>query len=257
MAKTKPKETSSIPAYTSMENMLKLVEALRRKNNDEKQAKPVFGMAGTAFTNTKSSLKMLGIIAEDCSFTEIGKELAFAPEMEKKKAIRDLLLGFHPYESLLAYIFQKGFVEETDLDTIVGYWGKFDFGSTDRNRREAATVFGSIVEYIGLGKFVTGRGGKATRIVWKPNAEEIIQMDTEPDAECEKDTGAEQQETIQGIEVSSEPVANEAMVKKVVVNELLDRKTPTIIVKVDMTTWGETQIKNFFKCAYGNFEDEH
>lgn len=121
-------------------------------------------------------LRTFNIITESSDFTDEGCHIAFADnEDERKDLILKIVLNYPPYESLLYNIAKKR-ESETEIDSIIGFWGKFGYGSTERNRKDAASLFGNIMEYIGLGIFKKGRGGKhPTRIVWKPDFESQLQ----------------------------------------------------------------------------------
>ena len=100
---------SSLPAYTTIENILKLIDALRRKNNDEEEAKPLFGMGDTAFRSTKSVLRTFNIIEEsNTNFTATGRQIAYAGnDEERKKIILEVIKRYPPYEALLHNIAEK------------------------------------------------------------------------------------------------------------------------------------------------------
>lgn len=104
---------SSLPAYTTIENILKLIDALRRKNNDEEEAKPLFGMGDTAFRSTKSVLRTFNIIEEsNTNFTATGRQIAYAGNDEERKRLflklsRGILLMRHYYIILLKKRNQK------------------------------------------------------------------------------------------------------------------------------------------------------
>lgn len=92
-----------LPAYTTVENIIKLIDALRLKNNDEEEAKPLFGMGDSTFTNTKSVLRTFKIIKEsNMDFTDEGRQIAYADNDEERKSIiLGIILNHPPYESLL------------------------------------------------------------------------------------------------------------------------------------------------------------
>lgn len=251
---------SSLPAYTTIENILKLIDALRRKNNNEEEARPLFGMGDTAFSTTKSVLRKFKIIEEsNTDFTATGRQIAYAGnDEERKKIILEVIKEYPPYEALLHNIAEKR-EPETDINYIVSFWRKFNYGSTERNRKDAATLFGNIVEYIGFGTFKKGRGKHPTRIIWEPGIESQIlntgQKSEEPEREFNEDSliqqSVEEKQTDNGIPEHEKDTGYSNQYRYI-----NTKKGPFIIVKVDMTNWPEEKMKNFFKLAYGNLGDD-
>ena len=65
-----------LPAYTKGENLLSLIEILKKNNKNEDAIKAMFNMAKSTYDNTKSALRTFGIIEKDSfEFTEIGREI--------------------------------------------------------------------------------------------------------------------------------------------------------------------------------------
>lgn len=281
MAKEKSKNTTeatSLPAYTTIDNIFRLIEALKRKNCVEKDAKAVFGMGSSAFTNTRSALRTFGIIKEEnCEFTDFGLAIAYSKDDDKKAQLQVITKKYLPYESLLINAFQKGFVTETTAEEIINFWGRFKYGSSQRNMSDGATLFMSIIEYLGYGKYVSGRAGKQTRIVWSEGIDKVILGEAEETPVAETTT-AEPIETTLLVETtpqSNEEVEAEQEVQQEIVarpNEVMpiqvtpdynaSRATgktiavPNITINVDMTTWSEDKIESFFRYAYGLFKEE-
>ncbi len=252
---------TNLASYTTAENMLKLVDALRRKNNVEDEAKPIFGMGDSAFRNAKSALRTLGIIEQDTTmFTGPGKNLSYAKEADKPIELLSLICKYNPYESLLSNIFQRG-DKETDVETIVGFWGRFNMGTTERNRKDASSLFGNIVEYVGLGKFIRGRGDSLTRIVWNAHAAERLEkgLDQSPEVQGSSNEGgldtelnSDGEQEIVNVKPQLNPYPSESRSYTTVSSPVL---TPAVNIAVDMTSWPEPQIKNFFQWMYGRFND--
>lgn len=273
------RESNSLPAYTSAENILLLLDAYKRKNGKEDEAKIIFGKASSAYTNTKSALRTFGLINEnDCEFTTLGRNVAYSEEDEKKQELLHVITSYLPYESILANIFQKGPINETEIKTITNFWGKFGKGSTQRNLAEAAYLFGSMVEYVGLGTYKIGRKGKSSRIEWEADANEIFnKVLTDKDSPSDQnENGIEipvenieetfsilepinEQKTVDSTSTYEQPeITHEINDDKIVTPTFIPKLsiTPNITINVDMSDWSEEKIKNFFKCAYGIFEEE-
>ncbi|MBS3949777.1 MAG: hypothetical protein KGZ53_03835 [Peptococcaceae bacterium] len=243
----------NLPAYTTAENIVKLVECLRKKNNDEKEAKPLFGLAESGFANTKSALIAFCLLEEE-GFTELGRELAYANQDGRRQAMLKVLLSFSAYEVALQNTLQKGTSSSSDLDAIVAHWGRFDFGSTERNRQDAAKLFASIIEYVGLGQFIKGVKGTATRIAWSADAISLLgrAQENAPSAVTDVDSVR-----IIGAPVES-PQNKEPNLQLVRSTQEQSpvRGAPQIVVKVDMAGWSKEEIRDFFRYAYGHFDGE-
>ena len=168
--------TTSLPAYTTVDNLFKLIDALKKRNGNEEEAKSIFGMGSSAFNNTKSVLRTFGLIEEDsCTFMPKGRTIAYSKDADKKDEFKKVVMKFFPYESLMSNIFQKGNVEATTVEEITNFWGRFKYGSTQRNLQDAAKLFMSIMDYLGFGNYVIGRMKNPTRIVWDTNARQIFE----------------------------------------------------------------------------------
>lgn len=257
----KEKKEVNLPAYTTIDNMFKLMDALRKKNGSEEEAKPISGLADNAFSSTKSALKIWGLIDGNCKFTSSGRDFAYAVSLDEKQSkILDVITAFLPYENLLHSIFQKD-VQETAVEEIVSYWGRYSYGSTERNRKDAASLFANCIEYVGLGKFIKGAQGNSSRIIWNGDAKKRFFDITEMRNNCKVQSQEEAVPSL--ISDVSQGQAQENQVlptyhaheQPVSVPLQLTRKQgPTLIVKVDMTNWDDAQIKNFFKYAHGHFD---
>jgi len=251
--------TSSLPAYTTMENMLKLIEALRRKNNDEEEVKPIFGMCDFTFRNTKSVLRRFGIIEEsNMDFTDVGRQIAYAENDEERRNIMySIIMNYPPYKCLLLNIDAKK-EQQTELDSIIAFWGKNGYGSSERNRKQGAALFANIIKYVGFGKFIRGHGKFPSRILWNPDFGSRLQGSTveTPDKPEEKhdENFIPQNETkVLGKKITNRIPKHEVKTSySGLVNCSNATQGPSIVIKVDMTNWSEEKIKNFFKFAYGH-----
>jgi len=266
---------NNLPAYTTVENLLNLINVLKKNNKNEESIKALFGMGDSAYNNTKSALKAFGIIEnESLDFKAIGREIAFSGEDNKKEEITKIVKCYEPYELVLnSIVTSRSVIKVTDIDTIKNLWGKAEFGSTDRNRNDGATLFMSIIDFIEFGSYIIGRGKNPTRIEWISNIKEKIEsLNQEPN----KNAAIQQRENIdsQGIDnieasvIDTVPVEEELKVNPSAVKIADERNVksinnpvsvvslPNITINVDMSNWSDEKIKTFFKYAYGKFEED-
>lgn len=85
-----------------------------------------------------------------------------------------VLKKYTPYEAFLFSLLKKDDVVKTDIDEIVNFWGIANYGSTQRNREDAAKLFMSILEFLEFGRFIKGSGGSKTRIEWSADIKSKI-----------------------------------------------------------------------------------
>lgn len=270
------KDANVLPAHTTAENLLALLDAYRRKPGKEDEAKVIFGKGTKLYNSTKAALRAFKLINEnDCGFTKLGRNVAFSTDEEKKKVLLRFMSSYFPYESLLANILQKSPVASTESTIIENFWGKFGQGSNQRNLEGASNLFGNMVEYVGLGTYVIGRRGKPTRIEWVSNAADLfnaalaesgapdehaeVQVETEEieeNIEVAEPTTEETEEATPSYEqpaVTYEPKPEEKVAPSIITKPFI---APNITINVDMSDWPEEKIKSFFKYAYAKFEEE-
>lgn len=254
-----------LPAYTKGENLLSLIEILKKNNKNEDAIKAMFNMAKSTYDNTKSALRTFGIIEKDSfEFTEIGREIAYSDEENKRKEFINIVKCYEPYKLVLHSLdIGKEDIKVTDIDTIKNLWGKAGYGSTDRNRNDGATLFMGLIDFVGLGNYKVGRGGSnSTRIEWisdiknkiselfEPEQESVSQnVDNENEAEKEL---VELNDTVQNNIIMSIDDCEDKHLKKQY--GMVGRTR--ININVDMKDWSDEKIKIFFKYVYGKFEEE-
>lgn len=264
---------NNLPAYTTVENILSLIDTLKRKNKNEDEAKAIFGKGGSAYINTKSALRAFSLIEnESLDFTNEGREVAYSQGSNKKIEIIKILKNYPPYEVFLFSLLKKDDVTKTEIDEIVNFWGKAHYGSTQRNMEDAAKLFMSIIDFIEFGKYVIGRGKNSTRIEWatdiKAKISSLSQEATRnPIVEPETTTNSQEKETIEASIVDTSSVEegeenppavsisdekNVSLIKK----PLSAVNMPNISINVDMSDWSDEKVKTFFKYAYGKFEED-
>lgn len=255
MASTVTSPTTTLPYGTTSDNIVKLLNAIKNKQGDDKGIRATY--TGTKFETTQTALETLGIIS-GLELTTLGKSIAFESDENKRKiAYLKAVLGYTPYEYFLSFITQSTTPTETDIETLKNFWGKSSFG-TANNRSEAATVFFSILQLSGLGEYIIGRKGKKTRFVWASNYSEIIKR-----MKPEYDMSSEEEKTLQeeATEINIEKAKNAEMDEHILTtkNDLpvalhrhINAIMPTNIeIKVDMTEWEIEKISSFLKIING------
>lgn len=273
MPKDVSKPMSSIlPSGTNVENLLDLINVLKKNSKNEESIKALFGKSMTVYNNTKAALKAFGIIEmNSLDFTgNIGREIAFSGDDNKKEEMTRIVKCYEPYELVLnSIVTSRADTEMTDIDTIKNLWGRADFGSGDRNRNEGATLFMSIFDYIGFGKYIIGRGNNSTRIEWVEDIKEKInRLNQESSITMQKENANEQEnETIDEGDIDKILIEKqEDSASSVGISDKKDVKPiktslgivnlPNININVDMSDWTDEKIMTFFKYAYGKFEKE-
>lgn len=255
-------EIWSLPGInTSIENIIALIEVLKVKNKNDEDAKAVFDFSNGIFTSTKSALRQFGIISvESLEFTTLGKEIAFSNDEKRKEAFLSVLRGYTPYEKFLLSIqHSRKSGEYTSLEDLKNYWGRNNYGSTERNRSDAVKLFFGILDYLGLGSYTKGRGSKnPTRFVWDEKVLEIISAIFTPLSERQEETLKIDQKLF--IEMPSETNKKEkvysgdrnANIPKIASEH---KTTFNVTINVDMKDWPMEKIKEFFKYLDGHDEE--
>jgi len=267
---------------TTAENILILINTLKRKNKNEDEAKAIFGKGGTAYTSSKSAIRAFGLIEKDSlDFTKDGREIAFSQDIDKKTEMIKILKNYAPYEVFLFSLLKKDDVIKTDIDEIVNFWGKANYGSTQRNREDAAKLFMSIIEFTGLGKYIKGgRGSNSTRIEWVSDIKNRINSlnQVNPIDEQKKNINSQGKDTDEASVIDTVPDVEEQIEQQIgqemedypsTINEDAESNSkptkksisavsfPNITINVDMSgDWSDEKIKIFFKYAYGKFEED-
>lgn len=268
MSKT---SSNNLPAYTTVENILSLIETFKRKSKNEDEAKAIFNKGDSAYTNTKSALRTFGFIEnESLEFTEDGRKIAYSQGEDKKGEIIRILKNYRPYEVFLSGLLQKDNALQTEIEEIVNFWGKAGYGSTQRNLEDGAKLFMSIIDYSGFGNYIIGRGKNSTRIEWVPNIkEEIEKLANESNNDFSVDPTAiidskvantseltsEDKESQGNVEAVKSPAENDAN-SHMISHPISIANIPNITINVDMSDWPEDKIRTFFKYAYGKFEED-
>ena len=254
---SKTDENGGLPYSTTHENLIKLIDAIKKKEGNEDAIKKIY--SGNKFDSTRRSLEIIGILKNGVDLSAEGRQIAYeTDEKLRQKLYLKKILEYPAYEHLILNIAQQGFSEDTDLETVKSYWGKHSYGSSPNNRDEAAVVFGYFLQLAGIGEIVLGRRGKSSRIKWSDAAKTLLEdankeVKSTPQSETlEKQnvldsTNKEEPSAVQtGIQVPIEAVRKLVASENIIVQ-------PNITISVDMSNWEIDKIQAFFKVAYGFF----
>lgn len=264
----KKEPNSGLPAYTTAENLIQLIDTLKKKSNNEEEVKALFGKGSSAYSNTKSALRAFGLIKSDSlDLTDMGRQAAFSQENEKKSEMTKVLIKYRPYEIFLLSLQQKSDTSITEIDEITNFWGKASIGSTHRNLEDAAKLFMGILDYCGFGKYITGRGTNATRIEWNSDGKKLIErIDSSEEnllfTDEELENPQEPKDNAAKIDLAKkQPSEGDTIVepstyrkRDINVDSVQTVITPKMVINVDMTDWPEEKMKAFFQYAYGKYE---
>lgn len=261
----------NLPAYTTIDNILLLLDTLKLKKKDD-EVKTIFGKGDSAYANTKSALRAFGFVENDSlEFTDTGRQIAYSPDQEKKLHLTSIFKICTPYEIFLLRLLKNETIAVTTLDDIVNVWGQANYGSTERNRQDAAKLFMSIVQYVEFGKYISGRGQNSTRIEWAPNIKDKIKSistgktNDAPSAKEPENGDAQKSEELANApldksakedDFSNECKAPEKKTPGYSPAHLRVSNQPNITINVDMSDWSDEKMRTFFKYAYGQFDGE-
>ena len=265
---------NNLPGNTKAENLFNLINILMKNNKNEESVKALFALGDTAYSNTKSALKLFGILENDSlNFTPIGREIAFSGDDSKKEELIKIVMNYRPYKLVLdSIVTARNDDKFTTIDKIKNLWGRVDFGSGDRNRNDAATLFMGIIDFIEFGSYKKGRGKSSTRIEWIPNIKDKINSLIKETSSTDQKEAASPQDigTIEASDIDTAPVRNEQEEQvenitddvvtsnernvKLIKKPISAVSFPNITINVDMSDWSDEKIKTFFKYAYGKFE---
>ena len=257
MSTTIQKTTNVLPYGTTADNIVKLIDAIKNKQGDEKGIKATY--SGAKIETTQATLETLGIIS-GLELSPLGKSIAFeSDEVKKKNSFLKAVLGYAPYEYFLSYIGQSAPPSETELEALKNYWGKNSYGATANNRSEAAPVCFSIFQMAGLGEYIIGRKGKNTRFVWNENYADMIkyaQQDNTSDNEKSKASPENIPQVDAQSETTPEMDKRPLKLKPDGVSSISTHQVNSIIpasieIKVDITEWDLDKIIAFFKVING------
>ena len=182
-----------LPYGTTKQNIGRMLEAVKSKAGDGKWIRASY--KGANFESTRDTLETLGILA-DWTLTPLGLKIAFAPDARARcGAYLAAIRGYAPYWRFLSQLARRGLPDQTNAEELKNYWERNGCGATENNRSEAAFVCFSFFELAGLGRYMMGRKGRKTRMIWADGAAELLQTRTaqpaparptaEPPAACD------------------------------------------------------------------------
>lgn len=265
---------ATLPYGTDDEDILRLIDAIKRKPDNEKAIKEIYNKSN--FENSRKALEILGILDSQFSFSTDGKALAIEREDSRKQQLfLKFCLRYSPYGHFLESLSHTNALFVTETGSIKDYWWKHDYGSSGNNREDGVVTFGKLVQLAGLGKFLIGRRGKPSRVEWSPNAKALIDKACTPN-ENTSDLGEQFEIPASGQEYADDPVSTanddldnfkedsvnvkiyteKSSLPQVVLPSTALNIIPNIAISVDMSEWDASKITTFFKAAYGIFDDD-
>lgn len=241
---------NTLPYGTTADNIVKLLDAIKNKQGDEKGIKATY--TGSKLENTQNTLELLGIIS-GLNLTSRGKAIAFeSDELVRNSLFLKAIMEYPPYEYFLLYVIQDGAPEETEIDFLKNYWGKNDYGTSPNNRNEAASVCFSIFQLAGLGEYIIGRKGKSTRFIWRDNYVSKINAAKESNDEVVSENFTVENNQINDLQEKQQ--MENSLQPQIIQTNNGYKMTPsnltfptTIEIKVDFTDWDLKKIAAFIK----------
>lgn len=277
----------TLPYNTTEEDILSLVNAVKKKQGNNQAIKEVYGKTSN-FETSKKTLETVGILDDALNFTCEGREFAYEENQEKRQfLLLRQLLKYAPYGNFLLHICHRDDLSETTLETLKNYWGKHNYGVSANNREDAAVVFGHFMTLTGLGKLTFGRRGKQSRIEWNLNIKSRIDEANEDNID---DKSAKYSESNVVVEIQNQPEdtvifdrqssitksqtvdycilpnndisekshnCNDDNAHQVSKLTTLQEQNIKININIDMTTWDIDKINAFFKATRGEYQDEN
>lgn len=132
------------------------------------------GFSNKGFEGTRRAAEALGFLDQEGEVTELGKKFARARDAgARQRMVLQRMMQFEPYGLLLTSLLDDGTPAKTELDEVEIWWATHDFGNSESNRERGSTAFGRLVDYVGLGKYILGRGGHPSRIEWESDADRM------------------------------------------------------------------------------------
>lgn len=254
-------EGATLPVGANKDNVEKLLEAIKRKSGDEKGINATY--SGAQFANVKRALETLGLI-KDYTLTDLGKNILYSTdEKEKEAAFLKAIMSYEPYEYCLNYLAQSKCGKEIKASDVKNYWGKNNYGSSERNREDAFPIFACFLELAGIGELIIGRRGNESRINCTIELDKIInEFDTNREFKMQQS----QTESTLSVDKSN---SHEPIVQMTMTSNEIDydpkfapetyvnlKKQPIVNINVDMSDWNIEKITAFFKALYGDYTND-
>lgn len=162
-----------LPYRVEGQDLEKMVEH-RARGRSMAQVRTL-GFSEKGFEGTRKAAEALGLLDEEGELTEMGKEFALAREGEgRQQLVLRQMMEFEPYGLLLMSLLDSGTPDRTELEEIELWWATHGFGNSESNRERGSTALARLVDYVGLGRYVVGRGGHPSRIEWKSDASKVV-----------------------------------------------------------------------------------
>jgi predicted nucleotide-binding protein len=159
----------ALPIKTSSDDALRVIAYLKTKPTGASISDAKAVVENRLIDNRKlRAYDFWGLIASDgvrLSLTEDGREVARNPDAAST-VFRRVIDRITPYRSAIEWAHHQGF-SDLDLNDLAAHWHSHnleDVGQNDTTLKDSVTCFFSLAEAAGLGRYVVGRHGNATRL---------------------------------------------------------------------------------------------
>lgn len=180
----------------------------RARGRDNNQVQAALNLSAKGLEGILSAATTLGFLdAASGALSDRGRQFALASSDDvRRKLVEEGMLSFEPYELLFEALLQRD-DRVTTLDWIETWWNTHGYGSSASNRTEGASAFGRLSEFAGLGSYIQGRRGHASRIEWTDGALARLSSDgndpSQPQDEPPPATSAEDSQAGRSVQPSS------------------------------------------------------
>jgi hypothetical protein len=139
---------------SNIDMVLSVVDSIRGKGGhcSRDVLKTTFGKSKAAFDfafGTAVQFELVELKEKDCSLSPLGSKLSSANEDERKKIIRDIVLSYQPYHTMLLRL-KNSPDSSLPKGDLTKAWFELNKTGTDRTRQQYTSSFGSICEWCGL-----------------------------------------------------------------------------------------------------------
>lgn len=173
-----------IPYGISKTNIFDLLKEIKSKPSINESE--LSSLIGNQYPRAKSSAKELKLIIlenEKIYLTQIGKDVAWETDKQKKGEIiiNNLILAYYPYQIAFKRML-KDQSDEVDTEFIQQIWAReLGINITTDNLARAVSFFFSLLEESNVGTCIIGRRGKKTRFQKISNIKETFDRYTIPE----------------------------------------------------------------------------
>ena len=131
-----------------------MVDSIRGKGGHVTRdvLKTTIGKSEVAFSFAQSAASEFGLIevkGKDYSLSPLGSKLSSAKENERKEIIRDIILTYQPYHTMLLRL-KNSPNSSFSKSELTKAWFELNRAGTDRTREQYTASFGNICEWSGI-----------------------------------------------------------------------------------------------------------